>query len=153
MRPTALIVGLTLALVSFADAMVLCRDGKRLTLRPEHCRNRETRVDIEADILEGRTLDDIVKPLEARLDALEKLVGASSTTTPTSTTSTTTRIAGPARVTGTCVDATPVDGCVATVDCYDFTQFVNACAALCEGHGGGCNTGGMSCDDADPTCQ
>ena len=141
---------LTVTFAGDAGAIVLCQQrGSRLVLRAETCLRKEVPVPLDADTLDGQTIDELLAPLEERIRALEAL--AVTTTTTTTTTSTT--LPGPGLVTCRCADGIQ-SACVPQIRCSSYGEVGGACGGVvCLDHGGLTVGGELRCDNDDPACH
>src|SRR5262245_31890060 len=73
-----------------AHALVVCQKGKKLKLRPGGCTGKEARVPLDADTLRGMTPEELLAPLSARIQALERLLAVTTTVMTTTTVAVTT---------------------------------------------------------------
>jgi hypothetical protein len=138
-----------------ANALVVCQKGKKIRLRPSGCVGKETRATVDADTLRGMTPEELLAPLGARIQALERLFAVATTTTTSvavTTTTTTTTTLPSGRLNCPCLDNIQLTPCVAHIDCRLLSSAESACAQACAGHGGFSHDG-LSCDNSDPSCM
>ena len=135
-----------------AHALVVCQKGKRFRLRPSGCVGKEARVALNADMLRGMGPEELLAPLSARVQALERLLAVTTTTTTVASTTTTISTLPPGRLRCSCLDNSQLTPCVAHIDCTVLSSAEIACNQACTGHGGSAG-GVLSCDNNDPSCR